>query len=213
MYRDAGKSDKAIALVDQMLPKARRILGEGHSVTTGYQVCLISCLQDSKQFGREAEAWAELAAGARQRLVANDPVRATNYAALLFVQGLALLNAGKPVEAEAVLRECLAIREKNEGDLWTTSDTKALLGGSLLDPQKYTDAEPLLLSGYEGLKKRKAKIEAVLHGITCLSEALERLVGLYEATGKPGEPANRRKQLEEAKALPKPPIRGTKPMQ
>ena len=35
------------------------------------------------------------------------------------------------LDAERVLRECLAIREKREPDLWTTFNTKAMLGNAL----------------------------------------------------------------------------------
>jgi len=33
-----------------------------------------------------------------------------------------------------------------------------MLGGSLLGQKKYAEAEPLLLSGYEGMKQREVKI-------------------------------------------------------
>lgn len=53
------------------------------------------------------------------------------------------------------LRESLAIREKTQPDAWTTFDSKSLLGGALLGQKKVADAEPLLLAGYEGMKKRE----------------------------------------------------------
>ena len=49
-----------------------------------------------------------------------------------------------------------------------------MLGGALLGQQNYTDAEPLLLKGYEGLKAREATIPP--QGKDRLPEALERLV-------------------------------------
>jgi len=52
----------------------------------------------------------------------------------------------------------------------------------LLGQKNYTDAEPLLLSGYQGMKQRQARISPP--GANRLSEVLERLVQLYEATGK-----------------------------
>jgi hypothetical protein len=60
-----------------------------------------------------------------------------------------------------------------------------MLGGALLGQKKYADAEPLLLAGYEGMKKQEAKIPP--QGTGRLTEAVERLVQLYEATGKPDE--------------------------
>ena len=88
----------------------------------------------------------------------------------------------KPAEAELKLRECLTIRQKIQPDDWTTFDTKSMLGEALLDQKKFADAEPLLLSGYEGMKQREDTIPS--QDKPRLTKALERLVKLYEAWGK-----------------------------
>ncbi len=41
---------------------------------------------------------------------------------------MGLLEQKKWTEAEPLLRECLAIREKKEPDAWTTFNTKSLPG-------------------------------------------------------------------------------------
>ena len=91
----------------------------------------------------------------------------------------------KPAEAELKLRECLTIRQKIQPDDWTTFDTKSMLGEALLDQKKFADAEPLLLSGYEGMKQREDTIPS--QEKPRLTKALERLVKLYEAWGKKDE--------------------------
>ncbi len=68
----------------------------------------------------------------------------------------------------------------------------------LLGRKKYAEAEPLLVAGYEGMKRREATIPP--QGKPRLTEALERLVQLYEATGRPDEAARWRKELEASKA-------------
>jgi tetratricopeptide (TPR) repeat protein len=93
-----------------------------------------------------------------------------------------LLKWGKFAEAEKCARECLAIREREVPDDWLTFNTRSVLGGSLLGQKNYREAEPLLLSGYEGLKQREDKIPAA--GKPHLEEAVQRLVQLYEATGQ-----------------------------
>jgi hypothetical protein len=60
--------------------------------------------------------------------------------------------------------------------------------------KKYIDTEPLLLAGYEGMKKREAKMSAQQK--IRLTEALERLVQLYEAMDKKDDAAKWRKELE-----------------
>jgi eukaryotic-like serine/threonine-protein kinase len=93
-----------------------------------------------------------------------------------------LLQAKVYREAESLLRECLAIREKTEPEAWTTFDAKSMLGGALLGQKKHAQAEPLLLAGYEGMKQREANIPPAskVH----VDKAIERLIQLAKAMGK-----------------------------
>ena len=101
------------------------------------------------------------------------------------------------------LREGLAIREKKLPGAWQIGSSQSSLGEALAGQQKYADAEPLLVAGYEGLKARAASIPARYR--TRPIEALERLVQLYEAMGQKDQADASRKKLEETKAAAKPP--------
>ena len=90
-------------------------------------------------------------------------------------------------EAEPLLRECLAIREKTKPDAWTTFNTRRMLGSALLGQKKYADAEPLLLKGYEGMKEREKSIPKSGGADKRIPEALDALIELYTATNKPEE--------------------------
>jgi len=68
------------------------------------------------------------------------------------------------------------------------------LGGARVGQAKYAEAEPLLLTGYEGMKQRQAKIPN--EGRLRLTEGVDRLVQLYDALGKKDESAKWRKELE-----------------
>jgi eukaryotic-like serine/threonine-protein kinase len=114
------------------------------------------------------------------------------------VLGLNLLQQKKSAEAEPILRACLAIRAKKEPDAWTTFNAKSMLGGALLGQKKYADAEALLIQGYQGMNQRAAKIPEM--GKARLTEALERLVQLYDAWGKKDKASEWRKNREKAKA-------------
>ncbi len=127
-----------------------------------------------------------------QALPKDDPTLAQQLASY----GQSLLQAKAFAEGEAVFRECLAIREKTQPNTWTPFDTKSLLGAALLGQKKYADAEPLLLAGYEGMKQRADTIPAEVRTLR-LTEGLERLVQLYEATAKPNEV--KKWQAEQAK--------------
>jgi hypothetical protein len=101
--------------------------------------------------------------------------------------GSNLLKQEKWREAEPLLRECLAVREKAQPAAWTTFNTRSQLGGALLGQGRYAEAEPLVVSGYEGMKARAATIPPVAR--PRLTEAALRLVRLYEAWGKPEQAA------------------------
>ena len=88
----------------------------------------------------------------------------------------------------------VAFGELKEAEAWTTFNTKSMLGGSVLGQKKYAEAEPLLLAGYDGMKQREEKIPAV--GKARLTEAVERLVHLYDATEQKEKVAEWRKKLE-----------------
>jgi tetratricopeptide (TPR) repeat protein len=198
-YWSAGRTAQAIALWEQMLPKARRLLGPSHPNTITFTNDLLTALERTSQFARASELGAELLAVLRKQLPPEDP----RLAGTLARHGLTLLKADKPADAEPILRECLAIRAKKEPDAWATFNTKSLLGGSLLGQKKYAAAEPLLLTGYEGMKQREAKIPA--NSRQYLTEALERLVQLYDAWRKKDKADEWRKKLGEAMAAPRTP--------
>jgi hypothetical protein len=71
-----------------------------------------------------------------------------------------------------------------------------MVGECLLRQGKYDEAEPLLLSGYEGMKQREQTIAPAFRRIR-LKEGIERLIRLYEETGRPDRAAEWRRQLDE----------------
>lgn len=60
--------------------------------------------------------------------------------------GLRLLQQQRWAEAEILICQSLAIRERMQPGAWTTFNAQSLLGGVLLGQKKYAEAEPLLLA-------------------------------------------------------------------
>jgi eukaryotic-like serine/threonine-protein kinase len=125
------------------------------------------------------------------------PPDSSQLAGHLAAAALALLRVQAWDEAEASIRESLAIRERHEPDVWTTFNARSMLGAALAGQRKYAEAEPLLLQGYEGMKQREDQIPA--EGQVRLVEALERLVQLHEALEQPDQAAPWRSELEATK--------------
>lgn len=115
------------------------------------------------------------------------------HADALAVQGTTMLLEKKPAEAELKLRASLTVRQKIQPDDWKTFETKSLLGEALLDQGKYGEAEPLLVSAYEGMKEREGTIPPQER--PSLIKALKRVVKLYEKWGKEDEAVKWRKKL------------------
>ena len=77
----------------------------------------------------------------------------------------------------------------------------SILGASLLGQNHHSDAEPLLLAGYEGMHQREARIPEPNR--SRLTSALERLVQLYDATQQPEKASVWREKLEARRAAEK----------
>ena len=60
------------------------------------------------------------------------------------------------VEAETWYRQSAAMREKLQQDEWQRYLITGQLGKALLKQQKYGEAEPLVLTCYQGMKEREA---------------------------------------------------------
>jgi hypothetical protein len=150
---------------------------------------LIDCHERLRQFDR-AETWRRKWLGVvKERSGAGS----LPYADELRQLSTNLLAQKRLTDAEVVIREGLAIREQQQPDDWMTFSTRLTLGGTLLAQKKYAAAEPLLLAGYEGLKLREKMIPP--QDIMRLSQGIQFLVHLYEATGKTDDAAKWRKEL------------------
>jgi tetratricopeptide (TPR) repeat protein len=112
-----------------------------------------------------------------------------------------LLSTHKFAAAEPFAREYLRLREKVAPDDWTTFYGRSVLGGSLLGQKKYAEAEPLLLKGYDGIKKREKQLPTAVFELR-RTEAADRLIELYTATNKQDDA--KKWQAERAKKLDTP---------
>jgi serine/threonine protein kinase/tetratricopeptide (TPR) repeat protein len=199
-YRDAGKLELALPLFIETLKLRRTQLGPDHPDTLDSIGHLIAAHIRNQAPAQALPLLDEFLAGKKKKY-GEGPRLAGIQAAV----ASDLLKAGEPTAAEPILRECLGIREKQEPDAWTTFNATSLLGASLFGQKKYTEAEPLLLAGYDGMKQRAEKIPKGSRDQ--LVDALARLVLLYDATGPKEKADDWRAKLAEAKATTAPPTK------
>ncbi len=123
----------------------------------------------------EAEALSREELAMRRNLLGNDH---PDVAMTLEDLAVFLSDQGKHAEAETAARDCLSIRERSMPDDFLTFRIRGTLGGILLEQLNLQEAEPLLLSSYEGMAHTED--DASTHCEPCLKEAVERLIRLYE---------------------------------
>ncbi len=195
-YIDARRFDLAMPLAEDAFRRTNAKLGLGHPLTLAVLRNLFNGYALSGETTKALPLVPELLAAARSGFPKGSP----HLAEVLIVIGDVQLKSTAFAEAELLIGEGLAIRERKQPDVWTTFNAQSMLGGALLGQKKYADAEPLLRKGYEGMKQREKAIPPV--GGIRIPEALDRLIELYTATNKPDEA---KKWQAEREKYPSPP--------
>ena len=119
----------------------------------------------------------------------------TNAADVSELLGQNLTKQRKGAQAEPLLRQALAFREKGDRDNWGLYRARAFLGACLAGERRYAEAEPLLLGGYNGMRQRASRMPAKERkwiGVTG-----EQIVGLYSQWSKPEQAAEWRSKIHE----------------
>src|SRR5262249_15182373 len=93
------------------------------------------------------------------------------------------LEQRKYSEAEPLLRDALEAYEKSAPNHWRRYYTQSSLRASLAGLEKYAQAEPLLISGYDGIKQRMQLVPADNRAV--LDQVREWIATLYRAMGQP----------------------------
>jgi serine/threonine protein kinase/tetratricopeptide (TPR) repeat protein len=189
-YRSADRLTEAIPVFEEALEIRRAKLGPDHSDTFKSLINLAQTLENSSRLGEAEALWNEMLTHQRRKLPPGDIALAETLSWL----GTNLRRQDRSADAEPIFRECLAIREKQAPDDWATFNTQSQLGGTLISLQKYAEAEPLLISGYNGLVAREARI-TVKSRDRMIAAAGQRIVQLYNASGQPEKARQWRKLL------------------
>lgn len=131
----------------------------------------------------DAIKYGQLAIGIARQLGVTE---ATDYLTCLKDVGLGLTRTGHAGEAEALLREHVAVTEKVAPQSIFVASGESALGECLTEEKKFAEAEPLIVGSYEAIKKAQGEKSAL--SIT----AAKRAVTLYEKMKNPTEAAKYR---------------------
>jgi serine/threonine-protein kinase len=173
-YAEAGRLTEAIALFEATLELLEVKLGPDHLHTLSCRGALASAHESLSRWVEAERLRRDVLARRRKIDKPDNPLLADALALL----GRNLLEQSRWSEAESLFREALAIREQATPDDWSRYNMVSLLGGALLGQDRYADAEPLVGAGYEGMKRREARMPVPER--SRLREAAERILRLYE---------------------------------
>jgi tetratricopeptide (TPR) repeat protein/predicted Ser/Thr protein kinase len=179
LYRDKGDYQAAEPLLDNVLETRLRLQGAQHPNTL-MAMNDLGVLYLSQRRYPQAEATFEQALEGRRKALGNE-----HPDTLITIMGFAesRLLQGEYVEAETVSREGLNAYQKQGPDNWRRFHMASILGSSLAGQKKFAEAEPLLVSGYEGLRQREGTMPAASR--EKIDQARTRLRQMYQDSGKP----------------------------
>jgi serine/threonine protein kinase/tetratricopeptide (TPR) repeat protein len=194
--RAAGQTDRALSLIETTCLGVEKLRFQ-HEYAGQIIAKACAAYQSAKQFAKAEDWQRKWLAAIREQSGAESLAYAGGLSALAPI----LIQQEKWDDGASVLRECLTIRVQKEPDVWTTFSTKSALGGCLVHQGRHAEAEPLLVDGYEGLKQCELQIPAPVRNARII-EALERLVRLYDAWGKPADAEKWRAVIDARKQPP-----------
>jgi len=181
-----GRLEEAERYYAEALAARRKILGTDHPEAAWTAYNYASLLQARGEHARALELARDVLALRGNTLPDEHPI----VSATLQTRGKSLAATGRDEEAEASFRESLQIRTKAlPATHWLIASGKSVLGEHLTKRRKLAEAEPLVVTGYEGLDR-------ILGGNDRRTrEALTRVIALYDAWQRPGDAQKYRKLL------------------
>jgi len=171
---------EAERLLRQALEMNRRMLGNGHPEVSTNLNNLALLMRDKGDFDQAITLFREVIDLDRKNLGDEHPYVANAMRNL----AAALGKKGDYKSAEELFRQALKIQRKTFAEKsWEIATTKLLLGACYTEGKRFEEAEPLLLEAFPIIEKD--------FGINHprAQAAVKRLIGLYEAWGKPEKAA------------------------
>jgi tetratricopeptide (TPR) repeat protein len=190
LYVYQGNYQRAEPLLAKALDVRRRTLGQEHPDTL-ISTNNLALMYAYEHMDEKAEQLYLQVLDLQRRVLAREHPRrlaTMNDLAALYIR------THKYAAAESLLRDALNHLSENSAGTWVRYNCESLLGASLAGQQKFAEAEPLLLSGYQGMLGRKTTIPWERR--FALSDGAERIPEFYESWRKPEKAAEWRQNLK-----------------
>lgn len=156
VYEVRGRYAEAEHLYSSTLEIRRRVSGDEHPSTLHLMGDLAALYQREGKYKQEEALLLATSNAERNVLGQYHPETLSHLTELGSVQ----LREGRYSEAETTLRAALDAYRAASPDTWQRYDCESLLGKSLAAQKEYAEAEPLEVSGYQGMVRRASFIPA-----------------------------------------------------
>ncbi len=183
LYRDRGDYDLAEPSFGKALDALQRVLGPEHPNTLQVTLALAEMYRVQGKYVQAESLFGRILETRRRTRGADHPRTAD---ALVYWARVQLQQQNYP-QAEKALSHALQIYEKNRRDDWMAYSGRSLLGACLAGQKKYSEAEPLLIRGHEGLVQRKDAIPT--WDQAAIGDAEKWIGNLYRDWGRPEKAA------------------------
>ncbi len=197
VYSGQGKDQQAEELYSRVLAIRTKTFGPDSPATLNSLQSLGLAIAAQKRFP-EAEA---LFTKTLDTLRRGSNLELPISLSVMHSLAVAYTEQGKYNQAESLLRECLVLREKVSPDAWERYQTLNQLGQTLLLQKRFAEAEPNLVSGYQGMMDRYAKI--AINARAGVARSGARIVQLYEQWGKSEKASEWRAKIASSDAGPR----------
>jgi len=183
LYYDQGAYVRAEPILVATLEARGQVLGKQHPDTAFTMFVLGQVYRELGKYAQAEPLFAE-ALAVRRRVLGEEQSDTVDANVSL---GEVKLLRGNYGEAEAILRESLASLEKIAPGEWSRYNCQTYLGSAIAAQKRFAEAEPMLLSGYDGMMRTRAAMAAADQKY--LRRAIERIEQFYLVCGKPSEAA------------------------
>jgi tetratricopeptide (TPR) repeat protein len=184
-YRNDGKFAQAEPYFVRLAPLMLATPGETNPQTQIDMFLLADNYSSERKYEDAEKAFNQLLAV--QRRVAGPD--AMNTVVTISNIGWARLQQKRYAEAEATFREATAILMRTAPDAWERFNVESMLGAALAGQKKFDDAEPLLISGHNGMGSGRPSTNATVASRFTRDQAGEAILQLYADWSKPAKQA------------------------
>jgi eukaryotic-like serine/threonine-protein kinase len=184
-YRNDGRFAEAEPHFARLVPLGLAAPGEGNLQTRVDMFLLADNFSSERKYAEAEKAFNELLDV--QRRV--DGPELINTVVTVSNIGWVRLKQQRYADAETSFRQASAILIRTAPDSWERFNVDSMLGASLAAQRKFEEAEPLLISGYNGMGLSKPPSNANMASRFSRDQAGEAILQLYSDSRQPEKQA------------------------